>query len=484
MSHNIFISYRRADSSQAAGRLYERLSRELGGEHVFRDVDSIPFGVDFRRVLQEEVARCDVFLAIIGRRWLSTHDGAGRRRLDDPDDFVRIEIEAALARGITVFAVIIDDAAHPTAEQLPAALAQLADVPGFRLGTDPAFEEDARRLIQAIRQAPPAPNRTFTTRERLARAASRAATAALGGAAGAFFLVTFFIIPVFVFFAARFPAIAKRIPDPGQLTLLMGLCFAPLAGAVSGWRHAGILGAVGGFVAGLLGPPVLFNTVKFAAVFLVIGMGVETTARRDDLVAACVLAAMTTALLGGLQAFRRIAQQRSRRRRNSRILRNIAVGLGLGGVLGGTPIALLVFGLGMARDKSLEELFAWLLLPAMSFAALAAMMASIDGALAGWRVRGHAAEEHRAQSPGTRRPDLQRRSHVVAWLGTMLACYLAIGWGLHRFGPGIYKAMQLPFSCTATLTGHKGAVRALAFSSNGELLASGSEDGTVKLWDA
>ncbi|HTY93619.1 MAG TPA: toll/interleukin-1 receptor domain-containing protein, partial [Steroidobacteraceae bacterium] len=94
----IFISYRRSDNPDAVGRLYDRLVAEFGKSKVFKDVDSIPLGQDFREHLNDIVGRCAAVLAIIGPRWTDIRDEAGRKRLEDPDDFVRIELEAALAR--------------------------------------------------------------------------------------------------------------------------------------------------------------------------------------------------------------------------------------------------------------------------------------------------------------------------------------------------------------------------------------------------
>jgi len=93
----IFISYRRDESDAESGRIDDRLWPTYGRENVFKDVDTIPLGVDFRRVLTDAVAQCDVMLVVIGRQWLSITDAQRRRRIDSSSDFVRIEVEAALA---------------------------------------------------------------------------------------------------------------------------------------------------------------------------------------------------------------------------------------------------------------------------------------------------------------------------------------------------------------------------------------------------
>src|SRR5437762_2652730 len=121
----IFISYRREDSAGYAGRLYDRLAGHFGADRVFMDVEGIEPGVDFVDAIESAVASCEVLIVIIGNEWLAA-DAAGKRRLDDPKDFVRIETAAALARGIRVVPVLVEDAAMPGADQLPANLAPLA----------------------------------------------------------------------------------------------------------------------------------------------------------------------------------------------------------------------------------------------------------------------------------------------------------------------------------------------------------------------
>src|SRR5574337_1156833 len=111
MTGGVFISYRREDSGGYAGRIYDRLTSRLGRENVFFDVDTIPPGRDFVEVLSERVAKCDALLAVIGKHWVVSADSNNRRRLDDPNDFVRIEIEAALNRNVPVIPVLVDGAA-------------------------------------------------------------------------------------------------------------------------------------------------------------------------------------------------------------------------------------------------------------------------------------------------------------------------------------------------------------------------------------
>src|SRR5829696_4942452 len=95
----IFINYRRLDSEGYVGRLFDHLTRHFDPSDVFMDVDSIPPGADFLQVLEDAVAACDIFIAVIGPQWLTTNDEVGNRRLDNWNDFVRVEIASALEQG-------------------------------------------------------------------------------------------------------------------------------------------------------------------------------------------------------------------------------------------------------------------------------------------------------------------------------------------------------------------------------------------------
>jgi Tol biopolymer transport system component len=157
----IFISYRRSDNPDATGRIYDRLVAEFGKARVFKDIDSIPLGMDFRGHLNAIVGGCAVVLAIIGPSWADTRSSAGQRRLEDPDDFVRIELEAALARGIPVVPVLVGNATMPGVSQLPATLAELAYRQSIQVRPDPDFHNDATRLVSALQVIldPKAPRR-------------------------------------------------------------------------------------------------------------------------------------------------------------------------------------------------------------------------------------------------------------------------------------------------------------------------------------
>jgi hypothetical protein len=145
----IFISYRREDTAYPAGWLFDRLADRYGGGQVFKDVDSIQLGDNFVEVITSAVGSCEVLLALIGPQWLTIPDEHGRRRLDSPDDFVRLEIEAALMRRVLVIPILVDGAKMPPAEQLPDSLAELVHRQALELS--PAhFAVDTSRLLKVL----------------------------------------------------------------------------------------------------------------------------------------------------------------------------------------------------------------------------------------------------------------------------------------------------------------------------------------------
>lgn len=148
-----FVSYRREDSADPVSRLTERIQEDFGAGSVFRDIDSIPLGSDFRSHLVAAVGRAAVCLVVIGTNWLTATNAAGKRRLDDPNDWVRVEIETALQlnRGLVV-PVLVGAAGMPSASDLPASIADLSFREGQRLRGDPDFHNDATRLIERLRQ--------------------------------------------------------------------------------------------------------------------------------------------------------------------------------------------------------------------------------------------------------------------------------------------------------------------------------------------
>jgi TIR domain/WD domain, G-beta repeat len=145
----IFISYRRQETSDLAGRLYDRLADRFGEDQVFMDVDTIELGVDFAEVITSAVATCEVLLAVIGPHWLTVADKHDRRRLDDPDDIVRLEVEAALDREVRVIPILVGGAVMPQRGELPDSLAKLARRNGLNVRHD-SFRSDVARLVTAI----------------------------------------------------------------------------------------------------------------------------------------------------------------------------------------------------------------------------------------------------------------------------------------------------------------------------------------------
>jgi formylglycine-generating enzyme required for sulfatase activity len=148
----ILISYRREDSADVTGRIDDRLVQQFGRQAVFVDVDSIPFGVDFRKHLDEQVAKCDVFLAVIGPDWMGQKDSQGNTRLEDPRDFVRIEIESALTRQIPVIPILVRGASIPPAKKLPQSMQDLPYRNGLAVRSGPDFHNDMNRLIAYLTQ--------------------------------------------------------------------------------------------------------------------------------------------------------------------------------------------------------------------------------------------------------------------------------------------------------------------------------------------
>lgn len=149
---NIFISYRREDSIATTGRLRDKLVQVFGRNRVFVDVDDIPAGGNFVKILEGQVKSCRVLLAMIGPGWLNSKDAKGRRRLDKPEDFVALELQAALnTRDITVIPVLIDGAKMPSASDLPKQLQRLTRRNAVELD-NARFGTDSDKLVIAIKR--------------------------------------------------------------------------------------------------------------------------------------------------------------------------------------------------------------------------------------------------------------------------------------------------------------------------------------------
>lgn len=148
-SNRIFISYRRADASWPARWLADQLAGQFGPDVVFQDVDSIRPGDDFAAKIEAAAGSCSVLIAVIGPRW-SRGEPHGKRQLDYPDDWVRLELEAAIRRKARIIPVLVDGAAMPVAADLPESLRVLARRQAVTL--NPA-SLDIRRLVSVLENA-------------------------------------------------------------------------------------------------------------------------------------------------------------------------------------------------------------------------------------------------------------------------------------------------------------------------------------------
>jgi len=198
----IAISYRRQDSNPVAGRLYDRLQAEFGKDTVFMDFDSIPYGVDFREHIKHTLRRAKVIVAIIGPDWAGAKDKSDRR-IDDPSDFVRLEIASALETGIPIIPVLINNTPMPDAKSLPPELEGLAFRNGLALDTGIDFHHHTDRLIAGIHKVvdahlppptaptapPPAPSPIASSRKNPVTIGVLALVALLAGIGGWYFFI-------------------------------------------------------------------------------------------------------------------------------------------------------------------------------------------------------------------------------------------------------------------------------------------------------
>jgi hypothetical protein len=171
-SGTIFINYRKDDSNWNALALYNELQKYFEEERLFKDFNAIQPGDDFVLSIQRALSKCDVLLVVMGRHWLDVKNSNNVRRLDDPDDYVRIEIATALERGIQVIPVLFDNTPIPTPQQLPDNLKPLSRRQAIEINPN-GFEDDVRRLAVAIKKvlceeetAPPNP-RNFKSEEKV-----------------------------------------------------------------------------------------------------------------------------------------------------------------------------------------------------------------------------------------------------------------------------------------------------------------------------
>lgn len=149
----IFVSYRRSDTTGYAGRLVDELERQFPGHQLFRDVESIEAGSDFVEAIDRALQASSALLVLIGPRWLDAVDANGKRRLEDPRDFVRLEIAAALQSGVKVIPVLVDGAQMPVEEKLPADIQRLARRQAHEL-TDRRWDYDVDQLFDQLGRIP------------------------------------------------------------------------------------------------------------------------------------------------------------------------------------------------------------------------------------------------------------------------------------------------------------------------------------------
>src|SRR5262249_47973464 len=147
-SPRITISYRRGDSGIITGRIFDRLANHYGKNAVFRDIDNIPAGVDFREGIDENLDQSAVVLAIVGPRWIGSY--SGRDRISEPSDPVRVEVETALQKRKPLVPVLVMNAHMPTVEQLPSSLHDFAYRNAVTIDSERDFDVHMARLIRSI----------------------------------------------------------------------------------------------------------------------------------------------------------------------------------------------------------------------------------------------------------------------------------------------------------------------------------------------
>lgn len=177
----IFVSYRRGISSGWAGRLAEKLRAHFGSGNIFMDVETLQPGSDFVDAISSAVRSSDALLAIIAPDWVSAKTKSGRRRLDDPGDFVRIEVASALSKSIRVIPVLVGGATMPTAEDLPEDLQVLARRQAHEL-SDTRWDFDCQRLIKTLDGSEGDPTSAGSTARALKGKRPRLALALISGA--------------------------------------------------------------------------------------------------------------------------------------------------------------------------------------------------------------------------------------------------------------------------------------------------------------
>lgn len=148
-SLRLFLSYRRLDSI-FTDLIYYKLLEKFNANRIFRDVESIDMGTDFREAIRDAISETDCMLVVIGSEWVSTTDEDGKPRLHKPLDYVRFEVEDALRRDKPIIPILLNDTPMPTADQLPVDMIPLASKNAIRVRQGQDFNEDMKRLITAV----------------------------------------------------------------------------------------------------------------------------------------------------------------------------------------------------------------------------------------------------------------------------------------------------------------------------------------------
>lgn len=467
----IFISYRRIDSKAYAGRLFDRLSQHFGAGHVFMDVEGgIGRGEDFAQALQGAVDSVDAMIVLIGRQWLTCTDPDGGRRLDRPDDWVRLETAAALRRNILVLPVLVDGAAMPAESDLPDELRGLARRQAGEI-SDSRWGYDVSQIIDTLERR---------LRRPLWR---RVPTRVVGGAAGAALVAAAAI----GYFALR-PA-----PDAVVVATPAGAASAPAASAsapavqpvsttdLSGyWRdddgvlYQVVAAAGGDYDMARIRPPddnPVYRKVRLVGRDVEIAIGVlpsGTQQARADLELS-VDGRVMTGLLKSTQiegapvnwVLRRTDPPRAGAAPRPQVARR-------------DPVQHLTLGVPSGVATQIAPLR--MQVRSVAFSPNGRLLAA-----AGFRTRD--------ADPGQAVLWDTQAWKVVRTLGphgndVYAVAFAPDGRTVATATWGAVMLWEVPSgTLQRTLKGHEGQVWALAFSPDGKRLASGGEDKTVRLWD-
>lgn len=247
----LIISYRRDDTGAITGRICDRLRDCFGDDCVYMDIDSNPIGIDYRVHIDESLKRCELLLAVIGDDWLGPGE-VGARRIDDPTDLVRLEVSTALAQGIRVVPLLIDDTQMPPSEKLPEDLRSLKFRQAFRVDSGVDFHHHLTRLCDAIAAAtkttsptdsqrpPPPPTSVSMRKERLRETAPKPVTTVVppipAGKPGEKSILAVIALVISIVSAAIFllffAVLAGERPRPSAVAVALFLQFLPLSVAI------------------------------------------------------------------------------------------------------------------------------------------------------------------------------------------------------------------------------------------------------------